>query len=364
MAATAPIRHRALSFWPLHTFGWIAFGAVMLVWGLDYWAPKEAVVNKLFLVVTGFALTLGFRWIYRRLLDRSIPVLGAVMLALSFLGALLWYEAEMMLFQVYLGWMRDLALLVRPVRISIGLWLYYGFVLFAWSLLYVGMKMWREAERQRERALRAEMHAHEARLRALRSQLEPHFLFNTLNAISTLVSEGENGTATAMISKLSDFLRLTLEHADQPEIPVAEELEFVKRYLEIEQVRFGSRLRSQITAAPDAMDALVPALVLQPLVENSVKHGILPREEGGELRVAISRNNGCLLIDVIDNGVGARNGITARHGIGLQNTADRLLELYGDASRFDYGEAAGGGFFARITIPYRHREAATSEVAP
>jgi two-component system LytT family sensor kinase len=336
----------------------------MLVWGLDYWAPKDAVVNKLFLVATGFGLTLGFRWIYRRLLDRSndrsIPVLGAAMLALSFIGALVWYEAELMLFQVYLAWVRDLALFVRPVRISIGLWLYYGFVLFAWSLLYVGLKTWREAERQRERALLAEMHAHEARLRALRSQLEPHFLFNTLNAISTLVSEGQNATATAMIAKLSDFLRLTLAHADRPEIPVAEELEFVKRYLEIEQVRFGSRLRSQITATSDSMDALVPALVLQPLVENSVKHGILPREEGGELSIAISRNNGSLCIDITDDGVGARNGVTPRHGIGLQNTAARLAELYGSASTFDYGEATGGGFFARITLPYRKQESASA----
>ena len=349
-----PSRERVLSFWPLQLGGWIIFGLVMLVWGLDYWAPQDAVINKLCLVATGFALTLGFRWIYRHLSGRSIPVLGAAMLALSFIGALVWYEAELMLFQVYLAWVRGLALFLRPVRISIGLWLYYGFVLFAWSLLYVGIKLGREAERQRERALRAEMHAHEARLRALRSQLEPHFLFNTLNAISTLVSEGQNTTATAMIAKLSDFLRLTLEHADRPEIPLAEELEFVRRYLEIQQVRFGSRLRSQIAADGDAMDALVPTLMLQPLVENSVKHSILPREEGGLLSIAITHDNGSLRIQVADDGVGQSNGIAPPHqGIGLQNTAARLMELYGAAATFQYGGVEGGGFSARITLPYR-----------
>jgi two-component system, LytTR family, sensor kinase len=353
MPAASPTRSRVFSFWVLHSAGWVVFGLVMLVWGLDYWSPKDAVINKFMLVATGFTLTLGFRSVYRRLLGRSIPVLGATMLLLSFIGALIWYEAEWMLFQLYLAWIRDLALFIQTVRISMGLWLYYGFVLFAWSLLYVGIKMWKEAEHQRDRAHRAETLVHEARLQALRSQLEPHFLFNTLNAISTLVAEGQNATATAMIAKLSDFLRLTLENADRPEIPLAEELEFVKRYLEIEQVRFGSRLRSQITADPEAMNALVPALVLQPLVENSVKHGILPREEGGELRIAVARNNGSLFISVADDGNGVARRTAPRRGIGLKNTAARLTELYGASSSFEFGEAATGGFYAHITIPYR-----------
>jgi two-component system sensor histidine kinase AlgZ len=124
-----------------------------------------------------------------------------------------------------------------------------------------------ELEKQRERATKAEARAQEARLAALRSQLEPHFLFNTLNAISTLVAEGQNPDAVRMIARLSDFLRLTLDTVNTSEITVAEELEFVRRYLEIEQVRFGDRLQVTIDAQPETMAALVPALVLQPLVE-------------------------------------------------------------------------------------------------
>src|SRR5262249_18784247 len=156
-----------------------------------------------------------------------------------------------------------------------GTLMYDGFVLLAWCLLYSAITNWMQLEDQRERAIRAEGMAQAARLQALQSQLEPHFLFNTLNAISTLVVDGRTADAARMITRLSDFLRLTLETTDTPEISLAEELEFARRYLDIEQVRFGSRLRVIIDAQPDAMGGMVPALVLQPLIENAVKHGVL-----------------------------------------------------------------------------------------
>jgi two-component system LytT family sensor kinase len=242
-----------------------------------------------------------------------------------------------------------------PIPIPIGTLLYDSLVLLAWSLFYWGINAWIELDDQRARANRAEALAHQARLRALRSQLEPHFLFNTLNAISTLVVEGENEAAVRMISRLGDFLRLTLESADEAEVSVAEELEFVERYLEIEQVRFGERLRVTIEASPEAMGGLVPALVLQPLVENAVKHGVLPRERGGHIAVAIAREDGTLRMSVHDDGPGLAAGGTdgaARRRVGLANTAARLAELYADGSRLSVDSPPEGGFSATIRIPF------------
>jgi two-component system, LytTR family, sensor kinase len=159
-------------------------------------------------------------------------------------------------------------------------------------------------------------------------------LFNTLNAISTLVVEGQNSNAARMITRLSDFLRLSLDAAETPEISVAEELQFVRRYLEIEQARFGDRLRVAIEAPADTLQGLVPALVLQPLVENAVKHGVLPQEQGGSVSVTIARNNGTLRMCVADNGPGLPDKAAVISAVGLSNTAARLTELYGEKSHF------------------------------
>ena len=192
-------------------------------------------------------------------------------------------------------------------------------------------------------------------IEALQAQLEPHFLFNTLNAISTLVVERHNADAARMIARLSDFLRLTLDTADRPEIPVAEELEFVRRYLEIEEVRFGSRLRVTIDAKPEAMSGMVPALLLQPLVENAVKHGVLASEQGGSVSVSAARNNGALVLCVADDGPGMPKGPIV-HGIGLSNTAARLRELYGNDSRFSLAPSSPSGLSVTIKIPFRPAE--------
>jgi two-component system LytT family sensor kinase len=309
-------------FWILQCAGWLAFGAAMLYWGLSHWGVGTAVAHKSILVASGFLLTLGFRWVYRRARAAGIPRAGFAALVglLSFGGATVWIEVQAIAFSAYNG---D----VEIVEILPGSLLYHGFVLLAWSLLYYAIVTWSDVERERERANRAEALAHEARLAALRSQLEPHFLFNTLNAISTLVVEGQNAAATRMIARLSEFLRLTLDAADEAEVPVAEELEFARRYLEIEQARFGDRLRATIDAGPDVMDALVPVMLLQPLLENAVKHGVLEQEHGGSVAVTIEASDRTLRVTVADDGPGLAPGRDARRGVGLANTAARLAEL-------------------------------------
>ncbi len=341
-------------FWILQSGGWLAFGVAMFAWGLDYFTPREAIVNKILLVTTGFAVTLILRSLYRRIRARSRSPLASALLifSFSFAGAALWREVQNLLFQVYASAELGVGVAVRLVAIPLGTLMYDGFVLFAWSLLYYAINDWFELERQRVRATKAEAMAHAARLHALRSQLEPHFLFNTLNAISTLVVEGQNSAAARMIARLSDFLRLTLDATDTPEISVAEELEFVRRFLEIEQVRFGSRLRVSIEAPADAMEGMVPALVLQPLVENAVKHGVLPRERGGSVTVSVARSNGSLRMSVADDGPGLPEGAAVASAVGLSNTAARLNELYGDKSSFALNSSPNGGVTATMEIPF------------
>jgi two-component system LytT family sensor kinase len=342
-------------FWLLQSAAWAAFGATMLVWGLQLWPVAAALLNKAALTATGFLLTLGFRLLYRRARARSLPpvAFAAMVAAVSFGGAVVWFEAHWLLLLLSYAALSGTQPALRLGAIPIGTLLYDGFVLLAWSLLYWSINAWMELAEQRERAIRAEAQALDARLRALRSQLEPHFLFNTLNAISTLVVEGKSAAAASMIARLSEFLRMTLEASDAHEIPVAEELEFVRRYLEIEQVRFGARLRVSVEASAEAMGGLVPALVLQPLVENAVKHGVLAREGGGSVEVAVTREDGVLRLSVVDDGPGLPAGGAAGRGLGVANTVARLAGLYGEGSRLALRSSPTGGLAATIEIPFR-----------
>jgi two-component system LytT family sensor kinase len=342
-------------FWIFQCGGWAAFGAVMFLWGLEYWSWPQALLNKAFLVLLGFTLTLIFRGVYRRLRARPVQplIFGSVVVALSFAGALLWREIHEVLFAAASGILGGESWTWTWVRVPLGLFLYDGFVLLTWSLLYNGIQTWMELEEQTRRARRAEALAREARLRALQFQLEPHFLFNTLNAISTLVVEGSRAEATRMLARLSDFLRLTLESGDTPEISVARELEFVRGYLDIEQARFGDRLVTAIEAGSEVMQGMVPALILQPLLENAVKHGVLQRDDGGTVTIRVTRDGSVLRLAVTDDGPGLDQSRGARQGVGLANTAARLRELYGAKSRFELASKNGCGVSAAIEIPFR-----------
>jgi two-component system, LytTR family, sensor kinase len=191
----------------------------------------------------------------------------------------------------------------------------------------------------------------QAQLDILRMQLHPHFLFNTLHAISTLVRKDPDG-AERTIAQLSDLLRLTLDTLGRQKSTVKEELDFVGRYVAIQQTRFGDRLVVRQSVDADALDALVPTQLLQPLVENAIRHGIGPRASGGAIDIAIARRNGRLTLRVADDGVGASGGGDLIQGVGLSNTRARLAELYGAGQRLVVSSPSGGGFVAAITIPF------------
>lgn len=206
-------------------------------------------------------------------------------------------------------------------------------------------------ERYRERALQAaqlETSLAEARLHALELQIQPHFLFNTLNAISGLVRSKRNDEAVTMMAGLSELLRYTLDHAGDQHVTLDEELSVLRRYLEIQRARFPDRMSFTIEASAEAGRGSVPALLLQPLAENAVRHGIALSASPGVVNVRAFRNNGQLRIEVFNSGL---LGVRSDRGIGLRNTTDRLRHLYGDEGRFDLA-GADGGVTATVTIPW------------
>ena len=233
-----------------------------------------------------------------------------------------------------------------------------AFILFVWCSLYFSIKTWRQVTRERERLLRAEGEARDARLSALRYQLNPHFLFNALNAVSTLVLEGDSAAATRMLAQIGDFLRTMLDTETKLEVPLSDEVAFVEQYLAIEQTRLGSRLRTNVSISADTLDALVPSMLLQPLVENAVRHGVAPCLEGGGIEIR-SRRDGIQLKLAIRNSGAADQGMLQRRlttGIGLSNTTERLKTLYPDSHGFSLEWLALGGCEVRIELPFRKAE--------
>jgi two-component system, LytTR family, sensor kinase len=206
-----------------------------------------------------------------------------------------------------------------------------------------------------ERALRAselEKRLAQAKLQTLQMQLNPHFLFNTLNAIASLMHMDVKA-ADRMITRLADLLRYALESTDAHEVPLRQELSFLERYLEIEKTRFGRRLGVELDIPPDTLDALVPNLLLQPLVENAIRHGIEKRSKPGRIELRARRDNGRLYLEVRDNGPGLPAEPPSRKGIGVANTRARLQQLYGKGHSFQLTNAEGGGVVAEVCIPFR-----------
>jgi hypothetical protein len=209
------------------------------------------------------------------------------------------------------------------------------------------------AHRTRELArLQAELS--QAQLDALRMQLSPHFLFNALHTIAAIVREHDERQAVELIERLGDVLRHVLRRSNELETPLAGELEFLRKYLEIEQARFGDRLALTFAVDDDASDALVPQLILQPLVENALRHGLAPRAAPGRLSIAARRDGDALEVAVTDDGLGLRDGWDDDDGLGLPNVRGRLSRMYGAAGRLALASPRGGGVVATITLPY-HR---------
>jgi LytS/YehU family sensor histidine kinase len=234
-------------------------------------------------------------------------------------------------------------------------------VLIAWSALYFGIKHYGTVEEQRSRLVASEATAREAQLQALRYQLQPHFLFNTLNAISSLVVSKQPERATEMISKLAGLLRTTLSFPEAHLVTLREELAVAEEYLSIEKVRFGARLVVSLSVASEAYEAQVPRFLLQPIVENSIRHGIARCPSGGEVAIRASASEGRLRIEIEnDRREGMIQSGEEGHGLGLANTRTRLEKLYGEQGSVAVSTAQNNRFLVLIQFPLTNSASITT----
>jgi two-component system, LytTR family, sensor kinase len=355
--ATAREGQALPSFWLLHASGWLLYGLAMTFSRIGMYPLRYMVVAKGTLMVTGFAISLGLRYFYRPLIRRGTPLITLVVVAVvaSYVASMIWTAADNLLTVPINGAFGYRVPVFRSVFQLFNGAVYNAFTMLAWSVLYIGIRYYVALQTERERSLRAEAAAHQAQLEALRYQINPHFLFNALNAVSTLVTERRNDEAARMLSRVSDFLRVTLTTPVRDEVALADEIDYVRQYLEIERVRFGERLRTEIDVASDAWEAAVPSFVLQPLIENAVRHAIAPRESGGAITIEARRVGDMLRVAIVDDGNGIRDDVVSNGTgkIGLANTRDRLRQLYGDRGRIDLTSGPSDGTRATIEIPFR-----------
>jgi two-component system, LytTR family, sensor kinase len=296
-------------------------------------------------------LWLGLRFPLRRgTLLRSIPIhAGAAALVSALYAEVMVWIMTHWLPEPTPTWIGSVA--DRGVRFQFGLFT-YGFIL-SWGYVHEYFT----AMREREVAMtRLEGELAQAQLRALKSQLQPHFLFNTLHAITVLIRH-DTEAAGRMVMQLADLLRMTLLDSERQEATLAHELRFLRLYLEIEQARFRDRLEVRWDIGSGLEDAAVPTLLFQPLVENALKHGISTRAAGGRVTIGASRNGELLTLRVSDDGPGLRNGGSgAGPGIGIPSTRERLERLYGSRHRFSLEPNEAGGVSVTVGIPYRRLE--------
>lgn len=238
------------------------------------------------------------------------------------------------------------------------MWLFWNFdwgMMTYWAIVGAShaLDFHRESQDRALAAAQLETRLAEARLQALQRQLHPHFLFNTLNTISALMHRDPEAADT-MLERLGDLLRLTLDRVTVQVLPLRDELEFTHKYLEIERARFGDRLHVSTSIHPGTIDATVPNLLLQPLVENAIRHGIAQKIGGGRVQITSTRADNMLLLTVQDNGPGLSKAKreALNTGVGLSNTRSRLETLYPDRYRFEFSEPPGGGLAVTIAIPY------------
>src|SRR6266851_5442556 len=227
-------------------------------------------------------------------------------------------------------------------------------LLIYWVIVSIShaVEYYRKYQERELGAAELEKRLAQAKLQALQMQLNPHFLFNTLNSISSLMHKDVEA-ADRMIAQLSDLLRHTLESSDAQEVALEEELDFLRRYLDIQQTRFGERMKVEMEIAPETLAARVPNLILQPLVENAIRHGIAPRAAPGRIVLSAQRQGEWLELEVRDNGEGLPENQPPAEGIGLSNTRARLQQLYPQRFRLRFGPALEGGLAVRIQIPFR-----------
>ena len=362
---------RDYRFWAYQCAGWSGYSIVTFlgITVMDGNVSFPHVFHIIMQSVLGIATSWPLRPIYRWTFNWGLVPRTLVALASILVFSALWTASRLYTFELISG--------ERALWEEFHYW-YFGslFVFLSWTVLYHSVHYYEllvvehqkvlEAsalsETEKLRRVRAESQAKEAQLKMLRYQLSPHFLFNTLNAINAMVRLGENKQAGVMIQSLSHFLRSTLDQVEYNDVSLEEELESLELYLGIEKARFQDRLRLHFDIEPEARRAMLPGLILQPIVENAMKYAVAPFEEGGDVTLrARTSDQKQLVLEVEDSGPGmddqaVGDGLTSEvegRGIGIRNTLDRLDTLYGDNFKFATINREGGGLIVRIVVPLR-----------
>jgi len=339
------------AFWILQSTGWGGYFTLRTLSGIANAMGWSYVLHTALLTATGYSITLLMAAAYRRLI-RTRPIITwpttvaiVIIAAAAFSAIEIWSHATF----VQPG--------ARPEGIRfLGSILLTVTLLVAWSALYYSVNYYLLLEQQADRLLRLEHQASSAQLAMLRYQLNPHFLFNTLNSISTLVLLKQTGPANAMLSRLSSFLRYTLVNEPMGQVTLSQEVETLKLYLDIEKMRFEGRLRPRFRIDPAVASARLPSLLLQPLVENAIKYAVTPQEEGADIEIDAHREGEWVVISVSDSGPGADDHwVKAQQstGVGLANIRDRLAQAYGAEHRFETESNVRGGFRVIIQLPFQ-----------
>jgi two-component system LytT family sensor kinase len=336
------------AFWVLQSIGWSGYFFLRTISGLANSLGAMFVVHTLLLTATGYSLTLLMASLYRRLI-----VMRAIWTVIISLGTVVLASAAFSFIETW-----SLATFINPEFKPAGTQ-YFGAlildfaILAAWSALYYGINYYLLLEDEIDQRGRLESQASSAQLAMLRYQLNPHFLFNTLNSISTLVLLKQTERANAMLSRLSSFLRYTLVNEPTAKVTLVQEVETLKLYLEIEKMRFEDRLRPHFKIDGDTIGARLPSLLLQPLIENAIKYAVTPAENGADIWITARREGQAVRIEVADSGPGTGGAPvdTQSTGVGLANIKDRLTQAYGPAHGYATRANEHGGFSVIVEIP-------------
>ena len=349
---------REVQFWSVQLVGWTSWAFASAI-GWVYWMDKpdrpHMVALYALAAAVGVATSSVLRYVYRALWTRSLALRIGTAVALSYLMGGIWQAAKNLAVSHYLDDFEPMGWLGYFEGIQVSF-----YVMLLWSGFYFGIKYYQMLQRETEKVLRVTAMAHEAQLKMLRYQLNPHFLFNTLNAISTLILEHDTEHANQMVTRLSRFLRYSLDNDPMQRVSLEQELAALHLYLDIEQVRFDERLKIETDIEALARRALIPSLLLQPIVENAIKYAIAPNERGGTIRIEAHVRGAQLHLEIIDDGPGiadpiAVNGAThavAGRGVGLVNTRQRLEEIYPQNHSFSMTNVVPQGLKVWLRMPF------------
>ena len=344
------------AFWVLQSIGWGGYFILRSLSGIANSMGAVFIVHALLLTATGYSLTLLMASLFRRLIVMRVMwtlILSSVtvVIAAGTFSAIETWSYATFLKPDY-----------RPVGLEyLGALLLAVVLLIAWTALYYGINYYLLLEEEIDQREQLEYQASNAQLAMLRYQLNPHFLFNTLNSISTLVLLKQTERANAMLARLSSFLRYTLANEPTAQVTLVQEVETLKLYLEIEKMRFEDRLRPHFRIDAQAIGARLPSLLLQPLIENAIKYAVTPSETGADIWVRAERQGNGVRIEVADSGPGnAINLMNAQStGVGHANIRDRLQQAFGGAQAFSTRKNEHGGFSVVIDIPFEEADPQT-----